>query len=83
MYVMPLPRFSPEHIHPILVNFTAWWRSLYLQKQNPQRTAEGQSLYRVTMFMWGDFINASGYPSPIGDMLIPVKPSSREPDSCL
>jgi uncharacterized membrane protein len=23
MFVLPLPRFSPEHVHPILVNFTA------------------------------------------------------------
>jgi uncharacterized membrane protein len=23
MFVLPLPKFSPEHIHPILVNFTA------------------------------------------------------------
>lgn len=23
MFVLPLPKFSPEHVHPILVNFTA------------------------------------------------------------
>ena len=23
MFVLPLPRFSPEHVHPVLVNFTA------------------------------------------------------------